>query len=72
MINRVCFNPKNSSEIFAATDTGVYRITDACKTWKYLATGITAGYSVLALALDPANPHVLYAGADDGLYKIAF
>src|SRR5450756_2884871 len=24
MINRVCFNPKNSSEIFAATDTGVY------------------------------------------------
>jgi hypothetical protein len=72
MITRVCFNPKNSSELFAATDTGVYRTTDACKTWRYLATGITARCFVHSLALDPANPHMLYAAADDGLYKIAF
>jgi hypothetical protein len=72
MVTQICFNPKNSNEIFAAADTGVYRTTDGCKTWRYLATGIPAKDSVNSLALDPANPHVLYVAADDGLYKIAF
>ena len=72
MIYKTCFNPKNSSEIFAGTDTGVYRTIDGGKTWKQLATGLPAGVSVLSLAPDPRNPHVLYAGTEEGLYKLAF
>jgi len=73
MINKVCFNPRNSSEIFAATDTGVYRTTDSGKTWKRLGAGFPADANfVYCLALDPLNPHLLYAGTDEGLYRFAF
>lgn len=72
-VSKVCFNPKNSNEIFAASDTGVYRSTDGGKTWKPISTGLPASARyVHCLALDPKNPHVLYAGTDEGLYKLAF
>lgn len=72
-VSRVCFNPKNSNEIFAASDTGVYRSTDGGKTWKPLGAGLPADARyVHCLTLDPKDPHVLYAGTDEGLYKLAF
>lgn len=72
-IEEICFNPKNSSEMFVATDTGVYHTLDAGKSWKSISAGLSAGgHYVNCLALDPKNPHVLYAGTDEGLYKLAF
>ncbi|HEX8724672.1 MAG TPA: glycosyl hydrolase [Gemmatimonadaceae bacterium] len=55
---------------------GVYRSTDAGKTWQY--TGLDATRSIAQLRVDPTNPDVVYAaaegsrwtfGPDRGIYK---
>ena len=55
---------------------GVYRSTDAGRTWKY--TGLDATRSIAQLRVDPTNPDVVYAaaegsrwtfGPDRGIYK---
>jgi photosystem II stability/assembly factor-like uncharacterized protein len=68
-ISRVRINPKNSDEVYVAAeghvwapnpDRGVYRTMDGGKNWKKIlfrndSTGVTD------LAMDPADPKVLYA-----------
>ncbi len=68
-ISRVRINPKNPDEVYVAAeghvwapnpDRGVYRTTDGGKNWKKIlfrndSTGVTD------LAMDPADPKVLYA-----------
>ncbi len=48
----------------------LFRSTDAGQTWQRRETGL-AGTSVVALAVDPANPALLLAGTDTGLYRTA-
>jgi photosystem II stability/assembly factor-like uncharacterized protein len=48
----------------------LFRSADAGRTWQRRETGL-AGTSVLALAVDPANPGLLLAGTDSGLYRTA-
>ena len=69
-IARIVIDPHEPSNVVVAAmgspwadspDRGVYRTTDAGKTWqKVLYTGPSVGVS--DLAMDPANPQVLYAG----------
>jgi photosystem II stability/assembly factor-like uncharacterized protein len=46
----------------------LFHSTDAGQTWQRRETGL-AGTSVLALAADPADPDLLLAGTDTGLYR---
>ncbi len=63
-----------------ATGGGVWKTLDAGKTWEPVSDGFLGSSSVGALAMDPNNPDVIYAGTGerdirgdishgDGLYK---
>ena len=76
-------NPKHPNVLYASTlgddrrEGGVYKSTDAGKTWSLADTGLTNPASptdsedlrVDALALDPRSPNVLYAGTGLGVFK---
>jgi hypothetical protein len=76
-------NPKHPNIVYASAlgdDThegGVYKSTDAGKTWSLADTGLSNPSSptdsedlrVDALALDPRSPDVLYAGTGLGVFK---
>lgn len=53
--------------MYAATDDGVWRSSNDGQTWS--ASGL-GGIPLVAIAQDPQNPQLLYAGAESGnLYK---
>ncbi len=57
----VAINPANPQQLWVARDDGVWMTADRGTTWsQVLSTGIEA------LAVDPTNPAVLYAGTGDG------
>lgn len=59
---RVLVNhPFEPNVIYAGTDKGVFRSDDAGQNWQSNASPLS-GYSIWAMAIDPANPDVMYAG----------
>ncbi len=50
--------------IYAASDTGIYKTTDAAATWTVADTGLSAT-GVLDLILDPSAPATLYAAVNE-------
>jgi len=50
---------------------GLWRSADGGKSWSRgkLWKGFQGGRSVFGLAVHPKDPHVIFAGADDGLYR---
>ena len=70
--------PSNSNVIYAGTgeadirsdfDTGdgVYKTTDAGKTWSY--AGLRDTHMIAKLAIDPGNPNVVYAASMGHVFK---
>lgn len=49
--------------------TGLWRSTDSGATWGQARTGLWTESRVFSLAVHPHDPHILYAGADSGMYK---
>jgi len=58
-------DPNNPSQVYAATEWGVLRSSDAGLTWR---SGSTYCYAY-GLAIDPANTSVIYAGYQKRIYK---
>jgi photosystem II stability/assembly factor-like uncharacterized protein len=66
-IQFVVIDPQTPSTLYTSEyDNGLYKSMDSGLTWQ--TTGRT-GKSTWSLALDPADPQVLYAGGDDGVSK---
>lgn len=64
-ISRVIINPNDNNMVFAATNVGLFKSTDAGITWtKVLATG-----SIKDLELKPGDPTVIYAVSSTNFYK---
>jgi photosystem II stability/assembly factor-like uncharacterized protein len=70
-IGRVVIDPRDSKVVYVAAegplwgpggDRGLYKTTDAGKTWKAVLT-ISENTGVVDVAIDPANPDILYAAA---------
>jgi photosystem II stability/assembly factor-like uncharacterized protein len=58
--------------VLAGTPDGVYRSTDSGVTWTAANTGLPEARDIRALAIDPAAPSTLYAGAgypSGGIFK---
>lgn len=56
----------DANVVYAGTATrGIYRSTDGGATWQSTNNGL-GNVEVRALAIDPFNPQVIYAGRDDG------
>ncbi len=62
-IHRIALHPTNPAEIFVGSRAqGIYKSVDGGKTWTEMNHGFT--YKVTkALAIDPTDPHFMYAGA---------
>jgi photosystem II stability/assembly factor-like uncharacterized protein len=56
------FDPASSSILYAGTESGIYRTTDAGTSWIALASFGTS--SVRALALDPSEPGTVYCALE--------
>ncbi len=70
-IGRVVIDPRDSKVVYVAAegplwgaggDRGLYKTTDAGKTWKAVLT-ISENTGVVDVAMDPGNPDILYAAA---------
>ncbi len=49
------------------TGTGIYKSTDAGKTWKY--AGLSDTHQTSSLAIDPHNPNIVYASSMGHIFK---
>ena len=67
LIIDLVFQPGNSSIIYAATDTGLFKSTDSGANWSRLPGSPSSIYS--ELALDPVNPAIIYVATNDGVFK---
>ncbi len=82
----VAIDPKNPDTVYAASydkwrlpwhfeesgpETGIYKSTDAGKTWKKLTQGLPAGkLGRIGLAIYPKNPNILYAHIENGNLRL--
>jgi photosystem II stability/assembly factor-like uncharacterized protein len=71
---RLAINPLNSSTIFAATTSGLYRSTDSGEHWSKMNRGLPDITSTIIAATDrvinPEDPNIAYVAFwADGIYK---
>src|SRR4029077_16349848 len=73
-IAKIAVNPKNSDTVFAAVpgalwsdspDRGLYKTTDRGKTWNQVLKGPNLSTGCTDVAIDPANPDVMFAAMWD-------
>lgn len=73
-IARIIVSPKNSDTVYAcvpgklwsdSADRGLYRTTDGGATWSLVLAGANLSTGCSSVAMDPANPNVLFAGMWD-------
>jgi hypothetical protein len=64
-------DPVNSSNVYAATSTGVFKSSDGCINWTFMATAnpATSLGRTLAVVVDPSNTSTVYAATETGAYK---
>ena len=48
---------------------GIWRSGDSGETWTRVRQGLYSESAVRALAVHPREPHVIYAGAESGIYR---
>lgn len=66
--NGVVIDPRRSTTLYVGTEgAGVFKSTDGGLSWRPINDGL-ANLVVLALAIDPERPDVLYAGGGGGVF----
>ena len=63
----LAFAPNNSSIMYAAAETGLFKTTDGGANWNSVPT--TPALSINKLAIDPTNPAIIYAATFSGMFK---
>ena len=73
-IAKIAVSPKNSDTVFAAVpgalwsdspDRGLYKTTDDGKTWNQVLKGANLSAGCTDIAIDPANPDIMFAAMWD-------
>ena len=65
-LRSVVVHPGDPNTLYVGSQHGVYKSTDAGRTWSHLGNGIdTTGFIVWTVAIDPSNPDVLLAGGEN-------
>ena len=73
----IALNPKNPNVLYAGTTGGVYRTRDGALTWEKVNEGLippeileaAMALGVNILAINPADPDIVYAGTTKGLFQ---
>ena len=78
-VYHLALDPINTTTVYAGTQLGVYKSTDAGANWTAANAGLPQGDTffdlvydtdITALAIDPINPSILYAGTrSSGFFK---
>jgi len=72
-VEDVAIHPKNPKLVFLAAWTGMYRSTDAGKTWNAVfSVGDGTGTRVNTIGFDPDNANVIYAASGTTKYSLGF
>jgi photosystem II stability/assembly factor-like uncharacterized protein len=58
----IALHPCQSNTVFAGTEKGLYRSDDTGTNWRYVDSVLNP-YYIWALAIDPVNPDVMFAGS---------
>jgi len=61
----LAIDPKAKNIIYATIGNRIFKTTDCCRTWENIYLDIP-GVAVNALAIDPANSKIIFAGLADG------
>src|SRR5207249_6881113 len=73
-ISRILVDPASPSTVYAAVpgklwsdsdERGLYKTTDAGKTWSKILKGPNASTGCSAISMDPHNPRTIFAGLWD-------
>ncbi len=70
----VAIDPTDTSILYVGTEDAVFKSTNGGYSWSESNNGLT-GYEVCAMAIDPSNPSIVYAGMyvddshDGGMFK---
>jgi photosystem II stability/assembly factor-like uncharacterized protein len=65
----VVIDPRTSATLYVATEGGgVFKSIDGGESWRPVNQGLS-NLTVFALAIDPQDPGVLYAGGGSGVFK---
>jgi photosystem II stability/assembly factor-like uncharacterized protein len=66
----VAFDPVDTGTAYAGCSNGlVFRTTDGGTRWDSACGGLPASSSIQDLAVNPGNPDIVLAAADDGVYR---
>jgi hypothetical protein len=68
LIGGLAIDSLSPSSVYAATNAGVFKSTDAGGSWKGVGPSNSAVHS---LAIDPSDPSIILAGTEKGLFKSA-
>lgn len=68
-INQFVFHPSDSRTIAAATTVGAFLTRDGGRSWTEQMTGMIEVHIVVALAQNPVQTQIWYAGTTGGVYK---
>ncbi len=60
---------KNFTICAGTIGTGLWRSADGGETWSRVGSGLWGESRVFGLTVHPKDPRVVYAGADDGVYR---
>src|ERR1043165_1912591 len=60
-VRTIAMHPKEHRILFAGTERGLYRSEDAGANWRYVDSALNP-YYIWALAIDPTNPDIMFAG----------
>lgn len=66
-INCLVIDPVNTQIIYAGTQVGLFKSTNAGTSWNRLSQGFTE-LNILSLAIDPADPRIIYAGTGQDVF----
>jgi len=70
VVNRVVIDPSDSNTLYAATEIGVFKSTDAAQTWFAINNGLPT-LATQVVTLDPGDPNTIYVGLFSGIFKSA-
>ena len=69
VVNAIAIDPTNAGILYAATDVGVFKSTNAGLTWTSASLGLPPTQIASAIAIDPTNTEVIYAASNGSVYK---
>lgn len=69
IVNIIMFDPQNPGTLYVGLDGGgIFKSVDGGSSWNPYNTGLD-GRDVMAMAINPANPKILYVGTGTGVFR---